>query len=244
MTEPRRRPRVFDADDPFIEPTEDESDRDDGKASPGAGEDADADKPATANEAPRDTADPPAQTMVAAEQSSSWGLASTFITVFFLLSSLAIGLWFTRFISIALARDDWIGWAANGLALILAAIIAIAVMREVIGDCHSVDTGLKRRRINDRFNQLAIHIDGGFVLLQGLAKRFPIHQAAGVGSSHVYSSRNAVNKIEQCSISKNSVESGLWKSQLPFEKIPPEKVVTPPHPAWRGKVRSIRRGEP
>lgn len=149
MTEPRRRPRVFDADDPFIEPTEDESHREGAKASPGASEHADADKPATANEAPRDTADPPAQTMVAPEQSSSWGLASTFITVFFLLSSLAIGLWFTRFISIALARDDWVGWTANGLALILAAIIAIAVLREVIGFFRLARLGRLRREAGE-----------------------------------------------------------------------------------------------
>ena len=78
MTEPRRRPRVFDADDPFIEPTEDESHRDGGKASPGVSEHADADKPATANEAPRDTADPPAsgERRAASDQASHNGGAS------------------------------------------------------------------------------------------------------------------------------------------------------------------------
>jgi putative membrane protein len=49
------------------------------------------------------------------------------------LASLAIGLWFARFVSIALERNDWVGWVAFGLiAVIVLAIIAI-VLRELIG---------------------------------------------------------------------------------------------------------------
>jgi putative membrane protein len=49
------------------------------------------------------------------------------------LASLALGLWFARFVSIALERQDWIGWVAFGLvSLIVLALVGI-VLRELIG---------------------------------------------------------------------------------------------------------------
>lgn len=49
------------------------------------------------------------------------------------LASLALGLWFARFVSVAVERQDWIGWTAFSLAcLIILAGLAILI-REVAG---------------------------------------------------------------------------------------------------------------
>lgn len=49
------------------------------------------------------------------------------------LASLAAGLWFTRFVSVALAREDWLGWIAWGLAGVMTLAAAVLVLRELIG---------------------------------------------------------------------------------------------------------------
>ena len=141
MSESRRRPQVFEGDDPKVQPTPGpEAERDDGREAnaPGgantgsrtAGTSDRGTGAARADDSPDDKA--AAQTLAPAETDQGWSLLSVFISVFFLLSSLAIGLWFTRFISVALARDDWIGWTANAMALVLGGIIAF-VLHKVLG---------------------------------------------------------------------------------------------------------------
>jgi putative membrane protein len=49
------------------------------------------------------------------------------------LASLALGLWFTRFVSIALERQDWIGWVAFALVSLIVLALAGIVLRELIG---------------------------------------------------------------------------------------------------------------
>ena len=49
------------------------------------------------------------------------------------LSGLAIGLWFERFVSVTLARDDWLGWAAFGLAGLMGFAALMIILRELIG---------------------------------------------------------------------------------------------------------------
>jgi putative membrane protein len=145
MTEPRRRPRVFDADDPYVEPSVEETQPEGATDAPAAPRHADGDGVSPRGEASDEAADDAAQTRVPAEQSSGWGLASAFVTVFLLLSSLAIGLWFSRFVSIALAREDWIGWTANALLLILAGILVIIITREIVGFFRLARLGRMRR---------------------------------------------------------------------------------------------------
>lgn len=60
-----------------------------------------------------------------------WGqlLLSAAIT----LAVLATGVWFTRFVSVALARDDLFGWIAWGLFSIIALAIVVLACRELIG---------------------------------------------------------------------------------------------------------------
>jgi len=68
-----------------------------------------------------------------------------FVSAVLALSSLALGLWFSRFVSIAVARDDWIGWLAQGLAAVIAGVIVIVLLREVIGYFRLARLGRLRR---------------------------------------------------------------------------------------------------
>jgi len=129
---PPRRPQVFDADDPHIQPTPPEAEQTANQSSPDA--DITGEQSAQTDDAKNYTeagsATPPP---VVPPAPARFGWVSAFISAVFLLSSLAIGLWFTRFVSVAVARDDWIGWTAKGLAFFIAAIIAVAILREVLG---------------------------------------------------------------------------------------------------------------
>lgn len=49
------------------------------------------------------------------------------------LASLAAGLWFTRFVSIALQRNDWIGWTATALMAVIGLSLAVILLRELAG---------------------------------------------------------------------------------------------------------------
>ena len=49
------------------------------------------------------------------------------------LASIAAGLWFTRFVSIAVARQDWIGWVAFALLIVIGLAVTGIVLREIIG---------------------------------------------------------------------------------------------------------------
>jgi putative membrane protein len=49
------------------------------------------------------------------------------------LASIALGLWFTRFVSVALERQDWIGWLAFGLMVVIGIALLGIVLRELLG---------------------------------------------------------------------------------------------------------------
>jgi putative membrane protein len=49
------------------------------------------------------------------------------------LASIALGLWFTRFVSVAIERRDWTGWVAFALLIIIALALLGIVLRELIG---------------------------------------------------------------------------------------------------------------
>jgi putative membrane protein len=60
-----------------------------------------------------------------------WG--AILLSAMLALAGLAASLWFTRFVSVAIARDDWLGWTATAL-LALAALAAVAILlREIVG---------------------------------------------------------------------------------------------------------------
>jgi len=60
-----------------------------------------------------------------------WG--AVFFGAGIALSGLALGLWFERFVSVTLARDDWLGWAAFGLAGLMGFAALMIILRELIG---------------------------------------------------------------------------------------------------------------
>lgn len=49
------------------------------------------------------------------------------------LASIAFGVWFARFTSVALAREDWIGWVSFGLAVFILIALVMLILRELIG---------------------------------------------------------------------------------------------------------------
>jgi len=49
------------------------------------------------------------------------------------LASIAFGVWFSRFVSVAVAREDWIGWISFGLAIIILVTLLMLILRELIG---------------------------------------------------------------------------------------------------------------
>ncbi|MFN0218458.1 MAG: YcjF family protein [Hyphomicrobium sp.] len=49
------------------------------------------------------------------------------------LASLAAGLWFTRFVSIAIERQDWVGWIATGLLGAVALALIAILVKELLG---------------------------------------------------------------------------------------------------------------
>ena len=120
---PRRAPQVFDADDPEIHRMPD----------PPPGPEP---EPASVAPQPADDDDAPLQPPPATlkEQVATgirWGsiLVSTAVG----LVTLAAGLWFTRFVSVAVARDDWIGWIAKGAAILIAVALTALLLKELFG---------------------------------------------------------------------------------------------------------------
>ena len=74
----------------------------------------------------------------------SWG--SLLVTAALSLFFLAAGLWFSRFVSVAVGREDWLGWIARGLAAVVALAALVLILREVVG-IYRLNrlTGLRRR---------------------------------------------------------------------------------------------------
>lgn len=60
-----------------------------------------------------------------------WG--TWLLTAMSALASIAFGVWFARFVSVALAREDWIGWVSFGLAVIILVALFMLVLRELVG---------------------------------------------------------------------------------------------------------------
>lgn len=112
---PPRAPRVFKLDDPALQT---------------AGDD-DVFADAGASTSRRNEAAPRKLTASDLNRGIRWG--SILLSAMAALASLAAGLWFTRFVSVALERQDWVGWVAFGLMMIIALALAVILLREVLG---------------------------------------------------------------------------------------------------------------
>jgi putative membrane protein len=129
----QRRPRAFSLDDPTVV----------------------APVPAPEPEAALSSAEgPPPQTSTAWSLPTRDDIAGGFrwgqllLTTAFGLAMLAAGLWFTRFVSVALARDDLLGWIAWSLAMAMAVAASVLVLRELIGLLRLARLGGLRRDVD------------------------------------------------------------------------------------------------
>lgn len=121
---PQRRPRAFALDDPSIEVVQERQPVDptpDGLAS--------GDGPPTAP--PPDESWSERLATLSLDRSFRWG--SLLFSAALGLASLAFALWFARFTSIAFTRNDWIGWLAFGLLILVALSVTVLIAREVRG---------------------------------------------------------------------------------------------------------------
>lgn len=111
-----RRPRAFDLDDPRLETP-----------------------PPPPPEPPPVAPSKPAEGEIAvtvptrADLDAGWRWGSALVSAAVSLALLALGVWYARLVSVVLARDDWLGWAAWGIAAVLALSLAVIVLREIVG---------------------------------------------------------------------------------------------------------------
>lgn len=113
-----REPRVFRADDPALRSAAADDDVFAGAGSSTSRRD-------EALEAPRRL------TASDLNRGIRWG--SIMLSAMLALASLAAGLWFTRFVSVALERQDWIGYLATGLMAIVVVALLVITLRELLG---------------------------------------------------------------------------------------------------------------
>lgn len=105
------------------------------------------------------------------------------------LLALATALWFTRYVEVALERQDWIGWLAFALLCLVGVSTTVLILREIVGMfrlarlgalrkevTHALDTGdaaSERRAVHDLKRML-----GGRPDLQWPLARFNEHERA------------------------------------------------------------------
>ena len=122
---PPRKPRVFASDDPaLVAPTHE--DHDTIGSSDFAPEDSDTTR------AP-----------IVFSNGIRWG--ALFFSAMFGLASIAASVSFARFVSQALARNDWVGWTSTGLLAIAALAALVILVREVFGLFRLARLGRLRR---------------------------------------------------------------------------------------------------
>lgn len=70
---------------------------------------------------------------MATRAEAGWRWGTLLLTAATALAGLAFALWFSRFVTIALAREDWIGWTATALMSLIALSLVAILIREIIG---------------------------------------------------------------------------------------------------------------
>ena len=124
-----RKPRVFEADDPAIkvsQPKTSTAEDDDWADDKTSQEDAQAPEAELGEAESNAAAKPP-------EGRARFGWLSLFLWAATGLAGLALSLWYTRFVSVALMRDDWLGWVARVLGAIIILAVVVMAIRELIG---------------------------------------------------------------------------------------------------------------
>jgi putative membrane protein len=122
---PQREPRAFRLDDPGIEQTDDAIFDARAIAAPAA-----SDRRLTGEDLRRGV---------------RW--SGLLLSAMAALTALAAGLWFSRFVSIALQREDWIGRLAAGLLAAVALALVALLIRELLGFRRMAQLSRLRRQV-------------------------------------------------------------------------------------------------
>lgn len=119
-------------------------------------------------------------TSVDLQRGLRWG--GVLLSAVVALAGLAASLWFTRFVSVALAREDWIGWVASGLLAVIALALLAMLLKELLGFRRMARLSRLRKAIAASLTaadqageraavaQLARHYNGRADLKWGLAR--------------------------------------------------------------------------
>lgn len=110
MTDAPRGPKLFEADDPSVIPSA---------------------PPAPEHVAPTSEAAEPAPPPPA--RAAAWGWGTILASALVSLSLIAAGVWFARFVSVAIVRDDAVGWTATALLALALLAAVILTGRELVG---------------------------------------------------------------------------------------------------------------
>jgi putative membrane protein len=113
---PPRAPRAFSLSDPALE-----------TAAPEAA----FEPPPEPRPAAADAAQSSIPTAADVKRGIRWG--AILVSAFAALASLAAGVWFARFVSIAIERQDWVGWSAFALLAIIGFATLALILRELVG---------------------------------------------------------------------------------------------------------------
>ena len=102
------------------------------------------------------------------------------------LLALATTLWFTRYVEVALARDDWVGWLALCLLGVIALSALVLVLREIIGLFRLARLGYLKREVTEALNASDIKRERSAVrdLKRILSRRADLHWALARFSQH------------------------------------------------------------
>jgi putative membrane protein len=68
------------------------------------------------------------------------------------LFAMATVLWFTRYVEVALARQDWVGWLAFALLCLVGLSVLVLVLREIIGLFRLARLGRLRTEVREALN--------------------------------------------------------------------------------------------
>jgi len=80
-----------------------------------------------------------------------WG--ALFFAAASALLGIALSLWYTRLISVAIERNDWIGWISIGLLAAMGLAFAVIALREVIGLARLRTMTARRNRAEEALRQ-------------------------------------------------------------------------------------------
>lgn len=122
-----RRPRVFDADDPALSVSDPTS------TSPLDESTDKVTQEAVGNDMPATGQPPPAPVGLGNSLNRGLRWGALLFSAMLALLVLTTSVWLARFTSVALGRDDWVGWLAQGLLFIALFAAAVLILKEVLG---------------------------------------------------------------------------------------------------------------